>query len=137
MNPKEQVSFKHFYARADVYVAPSTWNEPLGLVILEAMAAKTPVIVTRSGGVTSLVKDGYNGYLVHVRNATEIAEKANFLLDNDELRKKMGERAQRIVAEKYTWEMLAERFVKIYEKYSFTSKEYLRLVKKANGKPKK
>ncbi len=133
MSPKEQVSFKEFYSRADVYVAPSTWNEPLGLVILEAMAAKTPVIVTRTGGVTSLVKDGYNGYLVRARNAKEIAEKVNILLANDELRKKMGERAHEIVKSHYTWEKLAERFERIYEKYSFTSREYFKLVKVGYG----
>lgn len=129
MSPKNQVSFKEFYSRADVYVAPSTWNEPLGLVILEAMAAKTPVISTRNGGITSLIKDGYNGYLVRPRNATEIAEKVNQLLSNDELRKKMGERSQKLVAEKYTWEHIANRFERLYEKHSFTTREYLRLVK--------
>ena len=129
MSPKEQVSFKEFYARADVYVAPSTWNEPLGLVILEAMAAKTPVISTRAGGVTSLIKDGYNGYLVRPRNSKEIADRVNALLANDELRHKMGERAHRQAAEKYTWQHLAARFERIYEKYSYTTKEYLRLVK--------
>lgn len=129
MSPKEQVSFKEFYARADVYVAPSTWNEPLGLVILEAMAAKTPVISTRAGGVTSLIKDGYNGYLVRPRSSNEIADRVNMLLENDALRQKMGERAYRQVSEKYTWQHLAERFERIYEKYSYTTKEYLRLVK--------
>lgn len=129
MSPKEEVSFKSFYSRADVYVAPSTWNEPLGLVILEAMAAKTPVISTRSGGITSLIKDGYNGYLVRPRNYKEIAEKVNSLLANDELRKKMGERSYYIIEKNYTWEKIAERFVHIYNKYSFTTREYLRLVK--------
>lgn len=129
MSPKDQVSFKEFYSRADVYVAPSTWNEPLGLVILEAMAAKTPVISTRNGGITSLIKDGYNGYLVRPRNATEIAEKVNILLGNDELRKKMGERSQKLVAEKYTWEHIANRFEHLYEKHAYTTREYLRLVK--------
>ena len=129
MSPKEQVNFKEFYSRADVYVAPSTWNEPLGLVILEAMAARTPVIVTRSGGVTSLVKDGYNGYLVRPRNATEIAEKVNALLANDALREKMGERAHQIVAERFTWEKIATDFERVYDKYSYTTREYLRLVK--------
>ncbi|HCM38232.1 TPA: hypothetical protein DIS61_06290 [Patescibacteria group bacterium] len=131
MSPKQQVNFREFYSRADVYVAPSTWNEPLGLVILEAMAAKTPVIASRSGGITSLVKDGYNGYLVRARNAQEIAEKVNTLLANDELRRKMGERSYQVVSQKYTWEKLAERFERIYDKYAYTSKEYLRLVKTA------
>lgn len=129
MSPKDQVSFKEFYSRADVYVAPSVWNEPLGLVILEAMAAKTPVVVTRTGGVTSMVKDGHNGYLVRVRNAAEIAQKVNILFENDALCKKMGERAYEMVKEKFTWEKLAERFEKIYEKYSYSTREYLRLVK--------
>lgn len=129
MSPKEQVNFRLFYSRADVYVAPSTWNEPLGLVVLEAMAAKTPVIVSRAGGVTSLVKDGYNGYLVRVRNAQEIAEKVNILLGNSELCKKMGERSYNIVAEHFTWNKIAEKFIRIYKKYSFTSRQYLKIVK--------
>ncbi|OGG23879.1 hypothetical protein A3A79_01605 [Candidatus Gottesmanbacteria bacterium RIFCSPLOWO2_01_FULL_43_11b] len=138
MSPKEQVNFKTFYNRADVYVAPSTWHEPLGLVILEAMAGRTPVIATRKGGVASIVKDGYNGFLVRARNAKEIAEKVNLLLENDALRQKMTERAYETVASKFTWDKIAEKFARIYHRYAFTTKEYLRLVKAApkpnNGK---
>ena len=129
MKPGEQINFKAFYGRADVYVAPSTWKEPLGLVILEAMAARTPVVSTRAGGVVSLIKDGYNGYLVHARNGTELASRVNELLDNDELRAKMGSRAYELVAIKYTWDSLAGEFEAIYQKYAYTAKEYLRLVK--------
>lgn len=129
MNPKEQGHFRAFYSRADVYVAPSTWNEPLGLVILEAMAAKTPVIVTRTGGVTSLVKDGVNGYLVRSRNATQIADRVNKLLADDKLAIRMGERAHEIVAERFTWDKIAQRFEQIYEKHKYTMSEYLTEVK--------
>ncbi len=135
MKPGEQLGFKAFYSRADVYVAPSTWKEPLGLVILEAMAAKTPVITTRAGGVMSLIKDGYNGYLVHVRNAKEIADRVNELLTNDELCRKMGERSYELVVKKYTWDRIADQFEAIYKKYAYTAKEYLRLVKAAVPKP--
>lgn len=131
MKPTEQVGFKKFYGRADVYVAPSTWKEPLGLVILEAMAAKTPVIATRAGGIMSLVKDGYNGYLVHVRNAAEIATRVNELLENEQLRKKMADRSYELVVKKFTWGRIAEQFTAIYKKYAYTSKEYLRVVKAA------
>lgn len=136
MKPTDQVNFKAFYGRADVYVAPSTWNEPLGLVILEAMAARTPVIATRKGGVGSLVKDGYNGYLVRARSSKEIAEKVNLLLTNDALRKKISDRAYETVLTKFTWDKIAERFAHIYRRYAFTMREYLPLVKsipKANG----
>lgn len=134
MPPKEHLSYKAFYARADVYVAPSTWKEPLGLVILEAMAAKTPVISTRAGGVMSLVKDGYNGFLVHVRNSSEIATRVNQLLENEALRNKMAERSYDLVVKKFTWGRIAEQFTTIYKKYAYTSKEYFRLVKPQNGK---
>lgn len=129
MKPGEQIGFKAFYGRADVYVAPSTWKEPLGLVILEAMAAKTPVISTRAGGVTSLIKDGYNGYLVHVRNASEIADRVNRLLSDEALCTKMGDRAYEQVVKYYTWNRIAEQFTAIYKKHASNTKEYLRLVK--------
>lgn len=130
MSPKQEISFKEFYSRADVYVAPSTWNEPLGLVILEAMAAKTPVISTRAGGVTSLIKDGYNGYLVRPRNAEQIAEKVNYLLEHDDVRKKMSERAYSVVSEKFTWQHIAKKFEQIYTKHSYTTTEYFRSIKR-------
>jgi len=133
MKPGEQVGFKAFYSRADVYVAPSSWKEPLGLVILEAMAAKTPVVSTRAGGITSLIKDGYNGYLVHVRNSQELADRVNRLLSDDELAKKMADRSYDLVVKKYTWDKIAEQFETIYKKYRYTAKEYLRLVKSLQG----
>lgn len=129
MNPHEQINFKAFYARADVYVAPSTWNEPLGLVVLEAMAAKTPVVATRTGGVTSLIKDGYNGFLVGKRNANEIAEKVNQLLLDDQLRKKMSDRAHETIMKKHTWGKIAEKFERLYKQYAYTMREYLYEVK--------
>lgn len=113
----ELETLSKFYQRADVYVAPSVWDEPLGMVILEAMAAGTPVICTRKGGITSIVKDGYNGYLVRPRNSTQIAQKVNKLLENDQLRKKMGQRAKKRVDEKFSWEKVTDRFERIYAKF--------------------
>lgn len=110
-----------FYKRADVYVAPSVWDEPLGLVILEAMAQETPVIVTRKGGIMSVVKDGVNGYLVRPRNSTEIAKKVNKLLADNDLRKRMGERAKQTVIDRFTWDKVTERFERLYEKFSNNS----------------
>jgi glycosyltransferase involved in cell wall biosynthesis len=97
------------------------------------MAARTPVISTRAGGVMSIIKDGYNGYLVHVRKAAEIATRVNELLDNDELREKMSSRAYDNVVKRYTWKVIAKQFTKIYRNYASNSKEYLRLVKATAG----
>src|SRR3989344_105704 len=69
--------FLDLYYLADVFVSPAVWDEPLGLTIIEAMAARTPVIVTRKGGVTMAVKDGINGLFVRPRSAKEIAASVN------------------------------------------------------------
>jgi len=105
-----------FYLRSDVYVAPSVWNEPLGLVILEAMVHKTPVVVSRKGGVTTIVKDEVNGFLVRPKSAKMIAEKVNYLLQNDDICTKMGERAYKSVIERFSWEKIATKFYNLYTK---------------------
>jgi len=105
-----------YYLRADVYVAPSVWNEPLGLVILEAMVNKTPVVVSRKGGVTTLVKDGFNGFLVRSRSPKLIVEKVNLLLQDERLAKKMGERAYKTVTEKFSWDKITTKFYNLYDK---------------------
>jgi glycosyltransferase involved in cell wall biosynthesis len=107
-----------FYSRADVFVAPSVWDEPLGLVILEAMACETPVVVTRKGGIPLAVKDGKNGLFIRPRNANDIAEKVNYLLDNDEKRFKMGQKAREIAVEKFSWKIIAQRFIDKYERFA-------------------
>ena len=105
-----------FYLRADVYVAPSVWNEPLGLVIIEAMVYKTPVIVTRKGGVSTIVKDQVNGFLVRPKSSNQIAEKVNLLIENEKLRYKMGESAHRIVVERFNWDKIASKFYRLYQR---------------------
>ena len=107
----------HLYYRADVCVVPSVWDEPLGLVVLEAMAANTPVVVTRKGGIPLMVKEGYNGLFVRPRNPKEIAEKVNFLLHNDSARIKMGNRARQTVEEKFTWERIAGKYERMYDEF--------------------
>ena len=107
-----------YYSRADVFVAPSVWDEPLGLVILESMACQTPVVVTRKGGIPLAVKEGYNGLFVRPRNSSEIVEKVNKLLDNESLRYKMGQNSRKTVEKKFSWEVIAHRFELMYQRYA-------------------
>lgn len=104
----------NFYYRADVFVTPSVWDEPLGLTILEAMASKTPVIATRKGGIPLLVKHNYNGLFVRPRNSQEIANACNKFLENEEIRRKMGEEARKTVEQKFTWKKIALKFHRLY-----------------------
>ena len=105
-----------FYLRADVYVAPSIWKEPLGLVILEAMVHKTPVIVTMRGGVKTIVKEGENGFLIRSKDSNVIAAKVNMLLKDDKLRKRMGDNAYKTVVAKFNWDKIATKFYELYKR---------------------
>lgn len=104
------------YYLADVFVSPALWDEPLGLTIIEAMAAKTPPVVTRKGGIVMAIKEGVNGMFVRPRNATEIAKAVNYLFENTAINKRMGDAARKTVEEKFTWTNIAERFDKLYVK---------------------
>lgn len=126
INNKEPI-YHALYERADVYVAPSTWDEPFGLTIVEAMAARTPVVATNKGGIRSIITDKQNGFLISPRNASAIANQVNKLLDNDNLRKKIGEQAYQTVLEKFSWEKIARKFEKQYEEVLGKSKKRERL----------
>lgn len=132
MGKDQSKDLNQFYYRANVFVAPSVWDEPLGLVILESMAASTPVVVTRKGGIPLAVKDGYNGFFVRPRNAKDIAAKVNRLLGYDDMRRRMGKHARKIVEEKFTWSIIAQTFMRIY--HAFPSNLEPKLKKAGNGK---
>lgn len=113
---KEYVKeLRQFYMRADVVVVPSTVKEALGLVILEAMAAQTPVVASNIGGIPNIVKDGKTGFLVKPRSSKEIAEKVNKILENDKLRLAMSERSRKLIEEKFTWQKATNAIYGSYE----------------------
>lgn len=124
--PEAKKELQEFYRRADVLVFPSVWDEPLGLVALEAMASSTPVVASRKGGIPLAVKNGVNGFLVRARSAKAIVEKVNLLLKNDALRIKMGGEARKIVEEKFNWTTIAMRFHEYYLQAFQASQERLK-----------
>lgn len=62
LHPKDVV---RLYQRAKAFLFPTLWEEPFGLVMIEAMSCGTPVIAYPSGAVPEVVVDGKNGFLVH------------------------------------------------------------------------
>jgi glycosyltransferase involved in cell wall biosynthesis len=120
--PEELIDF---YYRADVFVAPSIVEEAMGLSVLEAMAAQTPVIITRRGGLLSLIKNNNNGLFVPPKNSSKIAEACNKLLSNDSLRENMGKAAREMVEKNYTWEKTAKAHDSLYKRISGNGKNNL------------
>lgn len=94
-----------YYAIASVFVLPSitmpTGKETWGLVVNEAMNQGVPVIATDAVGAAAggLVQDGVNGFVVPERDSAALGEALRRLIDDEDLRRRMGENARRIVAE--------------------------------------
>jgi phosphatidylinositol alpha-mannosyltransferase len=90
------------FRTADVYVSPATGGESFGIVLLEAMAAGTPIVASDIHGYKGVVRRGREALLVAPREPKEIAAAVARLLRDDELRAEMG-RAGMARAEEFSW----------------------------------
>ena len=93
---------ENVYHTADIVVVPSRWQEPLGLINLEAGACRKPVVATRVGGIPEVVKDGLNGYLVEARDVEALTDRVSRLIADPALRKRMGEAGRTWVEQDFT-----------------------------------
>jgi glycosyltransferase involved in cell wall biosynthesis len=80
----------------DLFVLPSLW-EGHPIVLLEAMAVGLPVVATRVGGTTEIVIDGETGLMVPPRNPSQLASAIITLMQNPDLRLKMGQASRQRV----------------------------------------
>ncbi|MBI4101591.1 MAG: glycosyltransferase [Candidatus Nealsonbacteria bacterium] len=102
-----------FYSAADLFIVPS-YYEPFGLVAIESMACRTPVIASAVGGLNAIIENNVNGLLFEARNPVDLKDKilqirasgAQGIIDN----------AYKCVAEKYSWKSIAEKISQIYDK---------------------
>ncbi|MBA2701939.1 MAG: glycosyltransferase family 4 protein, partial [Chloroflexi bacterium] len=90
-------------------VAPSIWPDPLPGVIREAMSAGRPVIGSRAGGIPDIIVDEQNGLLVEPGDEAGLAGAMARLIEDDQLRERLGARAMADVAE-YDPASIAHRF---------------------------
>jgi len=106
------------YYSCDVFALTSRYVddnfEGFGFVYLEANACGKPAIGTYGCGAEDAIIDGYNGILVPQNNPEKTAEAIEYLLNNPEIAKKMGENGRRR-AEQLSWENLTKRITVVYE----------------------
>ena len=107
---------KALYLLSDIFVYPLLGYGGVAICLLEAMTASLPIIATNIGGLSTQVKDGWNGFLVEPRNEKQLADKIRYLVENDEIRKEMGENSRKLVEKEFSWEKIAEKYVKVYKK---------------------
>ena len=103
------------YARADVAVLPFKRPEPFGRVIVEAMAAGVPVVSYAVGAVPEIITHGETGVLVKLNNVEMLAKLIKSLLEDEKLRKTIGERARKVATDRYNPKKVAKDIITVYE----------------------
>lgn len=89
---KEELN--RFYHSADLFVHPSRWPEPFGIIIASAMIAGLPIIIPETSGITYAVRN--SGVTFKNGDSTDLREKIEILIDNPSLRKELSIKAKKI-----------------------------------------
>ena len=105
-----------FYANARMLVVPSICYETFGMVIVEGMVERRPVIASKIGPIPTVVDDNVTGLLFEPGNAKDLAEKIRYLWDRPELCRKMGQAGREKALREYSPEKYYERLMAVYKK---------------------
>jgi D-inositol-3-phosphate glycosyltransferase len=102
-----------YYAAADVCVVPSHY-EPFGLVAIEAMASRTPVVASRVGGLQFTVVPDVTGLLVRPQDDEQFASSIDAILNDPALRDEMGNAGHDRVIKSFSWSGVGLRLSQLY-----------------------
>ncbi|UZW55080.1 glycosyltransferase family 4 protein [Sphingobium sp. JS3065] len=112
VNPSEMPDI---YARSDIVVLPSVWDENQPVCLMEAMAAGLPVVASRKGGIPELIEHGENGLMFTAGDTFGLAAQLAKLIANSGLRQAAGCKGrQRVEALSHDWQI--RRYLEIYAK---------------------
>jgi glycosyltransferase involved in cell wall biosynthesis len=104
-----------FMSASDAVVVPSTWQEPAGLVVVEAMATSRPVIASRVGGIPEYLSEGEAGLLVEPGNPTQIAEAILKILNDGPMAQRMGIAGRQRAEQLFSMEKWVADTMALYE----------------------
>jgi len=107
-------TLKNLQRCADVSVVPSLF-EPFGIVALEAMAAKSPVVVSDTGGLSEIVEHDVNGVKVYPENPDSLAWGITKVLLDEKYANWIRTNAYRTVLEKYDWDKISQQTKDVYQ----------------------
>jgi glycosyltransferase involved in cell wall biosynthesis len=110
-----KANIESFINAMDVCVL-ATFTEGISNSIMEYMALGKPVVATSGGGTIELVEDNKTGFLVSQSNPVELAEKMEILLDNEDLRSKMGTAGKQRVYNHFSIEKMVDEYILNYNK---------------------
>lgn len=104
----------HLMAACDVFVLPSL-KEAFGLVLIEAMTAKLPIVASNVGGIPEIIEDGVNGLLVTPKNKKELAQAIKKYIDSPDLAAEFTKIGYTKAKENFDAKMMAKNTEEIYE----------------------
>jgi glycosyltransferase involved in cell wall biosynthesis len=113
LGARAQTELPRYYAAHDVFVLPSV-REGTGLVLAEALFCGVPVVATRSGGVTDIVRDGETGLLVPERDPGALAQAIERLVQDRVLAARLMSNGQAWVRQRFAPDRVAAEFFEIY-----------------------
>lgn len=108
----EQKYLQYAYKNADIFLLPTRY-EIFGMVLLEAMYFGTPAITTKNGGSQMLIENGIDGYIIDVFNKSLWCDK---IIEASQNSAKISQNAHKKITEKFTWDVLSDKFISTYEK---------------------
>jgi spore coat protein SA len=97
-----------WFQRATVFVCPSLFQEPFGLVNAEAMASATPVVGSARGGIPEVL--GKTGILVNPETVEELSNALSTLLDNSDYRSSLARASYQRCREMFDWHVIARHW---------------------------
>lgn len=104
------------YNQSELFCLPSISNEEgFGMVLIEALACKTPVITTEIVGIDSEIKQNNCGIVVRPRDSRDLANSIVRLLKNPDMIKEMGENGRKLVERRFSWQKIATQVNDIYQ----------------------
>jgi glycosyltransferase involved in cell wall biosynthesis len=116
-----------YYRASDIFCLPSTRStEVFPLVLLEASACGLPLVVSDLETFRCIVQPGYNGFFTRREDIQDLAEKINYLIQNEDERIRLGSNA-RALAEQFSWAKVATATSKCYQEL-FDAKELSNLI---------
>lgn len=104
--------------QSDIVVLPS-YREGLPKSLIEACAIGRPIITTDTQGCRECVIDEYNGFLVPIKNVDLLAEKMEQLINDSEMRKRMGKNSRAIAEKEFSIDSVIEKHLSIYSQISY------------------
>ena len=117
----DNATLERLYASADAFVLPSIVDdrgdtEGLGVVLIEAMAFRTPVVASAVGGIVDVVENEVSGLLVPEKSAQALAAAISRLLADPGLARALGDAGQRRGSEYFDWSRITDELESVYTK---------------------